>query len=83
MDSIDDFLRHLESVEDREKAEEIQRDAEEICGMILNQNYPDVDIEIAMKQLKSKVEKLFPDKKDLYSMIYESRFKRFWEQFRK
>jgi hypothetical protein len=50
--------------------------------MILDENCPEVDIEIAKDTLKDKVQKLFPDKISTYEMIYEARFKRLWEQFR-
>jgi hypothetical protein len=33
--------------------------------------------------LSSQAERLFPDKAQLYEIIYESRFCRLWEQFRK
>ena len=82
MNTVDDFLRFFESEEERKKANVIQRDAEMICHMILDESCPEVDIEIAKNILKDKVLKLFPDKISTYEMIYESRFKRLWEQFR-
>jgi len=82
MDPFHNFLHSLESEEIRKKAKEIQLDADKICDMILNGEYPEVDIQIEMNQLKEKVEQYFPNKKQLYEMIYESRFKRLWDQFR-
>ena len=81
--TVQDFERYFQSVEDREKALEIQEEASRVCQMILDSTCPDVDIEIAKTKLKDRVRKLFPDKMLLYEMIYESRFKRLWEQFRK
>ena len=81
-ETVGDFLRYLENEDEREKARVIQRDAELICRMILEEACPDVDIEIAKENLKEKVRKLFPDKMDTYRMIYEARFKRLWDQFR-
>ncbi len=81
-ETVDDFLRFFENEEERKKAREIQRDAEVICQMILNDNSEEVDIEIAKQNLRRKVESLFPDKMETYQMIYEARFKRLWEQFR-
>ena len=80
--SVEDFLRYFENEEDREKARLIQKDAEIICTMILNEECQDVDIEIAKEELKEKVRQLFPDKMETYRMIYEARFKRLWDQFR-
>lgn len=82
LETFEDFLRFFESEEERKKAKEIQQDAAGICRMILDNSCPDVDIQIAQEKLKKKVVKLFPRKIDTYEMIYESRFKRLWEQFR-
>ena len=83
METVQDFMRFFENEEEREKAKDIQRDAEKICRMILNEDTPEVDIEIAKDKLKEKVRKLFPDRMETYRMIYEARFKRLWDQFRK
>ncbi len=83
IESIEDFERYLESVEEKEKAREIQEEATRICQMILDESCAKVDIEIAKGKLKHRVAELFPDKVELYEMIYESRFERLWEQFRK
>jgi hypothetical protein len=80
--TIEDFERYLESVEERERALEIQEAANRICQMILDDSCPVVDIEIAKSKLKERVGELFPEKIALYEMIYEARFKRLWEQFR-
>lgn len=82
MSSIEEFLRYFENEEERAKALEIQEDAQNICQMILNDDCPEVDIEIEKKKLLAKVERLFPDKVMTYKLIYESRFKRLWDQFR-
>lgn len=82
IDTADDFLRCCESGHEQLKAREIQKDAQIICQMILNEDCPKVDIEIAKEQLEEKVEALFPDKLETYRMIYEARFNRLWEQFR-
>ena len=82
VETAEDFLRYCEGTEERNRAREIQRDAQIICQMILNDECPRVDIEIAKSNLEEKVGKFFPDKMDTYRMIYEARFKRLWEQFR-
>jgi hypothetical protein len=81
-ETFDDFLRYFENEEEREKAREIQQDAELICQLILNDNSAEVDIEIAKSKLREKVQSLFPNLMETYRMIYEARFKRLWEQFR-
>lgn len=82
IETIQDFERYLESVEEKEKAALIQREASLICQMILDDSCPAVDIEIAKGKLKEQVGKFFPDKITVYEMIYEARFKRLWDQFR-
>ena len=82
IETIQDFERYLESVDEKEKAAEIQREAGLICQMILDDSCPAVDIEIAKQKLKERVGRIFPDKVALYEMIYEARFKRLWDQFR-
>ena len=82
LDTVDDFLRYSESETEREKAREIQQDAQDICRMILDEQGPEVDIEIAKEKLEEKVARFFPDKMEVYRMIYGARFKRLWDQFR-
>ena len=40
------------------------------------------DFRIERLYLRTEMARLFPDKLALYDMIYESRFRRIWEQFR-
>lgn len=65
-----------------EKMAYLQRRADRVCVLILRTDYPDVDIAIARANLRQLAEGLFPDRLDLYDMIYESRFDRLVEQFR-
>jgi hypothetical protein len=62
---------------------EIRHLADRIAYLITATDYPRVDIEIEKKKARRRVEKLFPDRVYLFDMIFESRFKRLWEQFRK
>ena len=78
-----DLERLLDTLEDREKADELKRMADEVCRMILSPRIPDVDVEIAENRVRKRCRELFPEKLKLFDMIYESRFRRMWEQFRK
>lgn len=82
LETVEDFLRFFESESERVKALEIQKDAEAICRMILDERCEDVDISIAEEKLRDKVMSLFPEKMETYRMIYEARFARLKEQFR-
>jgi hypothetical protein len=60
----------------------LQRAADRVCSLILISDYPEIDIELEKANVRRLAEELFPERMDLYEMIYESRFRRLWEQFR-
>ncbi len=66
----------------RQKVERLRRAADRVCCLILISDYPEIDIEIEKARVRELAEELFPTRMDLYEMIYESRFRRLWEQFR-
>jgi hypothetical protein len=59
-----------------------QRQVDRVCTLILFER-PECEIESARIELRSEAERLFSDKAQLYEIIYETRFCRLWEQFRK
>ena len=61
---------------------ELRRRADDVCRLILRDDYPDVDVAIARQRLREYAEQEFPERMDLYDMIYESRFDRLIGQFR-
>ena len=61
--------------------EELKRKADLLCILILRSDYPEVDIAIERARLREWCEATFPDRMDLYDMVYESRFDRLIEQF--
>ncbi|MFA6055712.1 MAG: hypothetical protein WC769_10085 [Thermodesulfovibrionales bacterium] len=69
------------SAEDR-KIREIRAMADRIASLIVGSDYPMIDIEIEKQKLKERISELFPDKVDLYDLIYEPRFRRLKDQFR-
>jgi hypothetical protein len=58
-----------------------QRKVDGVCTLILFER-PEWEIERARSELRSEADRLFPDKAQLYEIIYESRFSRLWNQFR-
>jgi hypothetical protein len=58
------------------------RRADGVCRMILSSECPDAEVAIERDRVRELAESLFPDRMDLYEMIYESRFDRLWQQFR-
>lgn len=66
----------------RQQLRHLRRSADDLCRMILTTGYPEAEIALARGRLRALAESLFPDRMDVYDMIYESRFERLWVQFR-
>ena len=61
---------------------DFQSKASDISRLILNTDLPWVDIAIRIEELRAEAARLFPQKKDLFDLIYVNRFRRLWEQWR-
>jgi hypothetical protein len=59
-----------------------QRRADAIAHLIVNTDMPWVDIAIEIERLRKEAHRLFPQKMDLFDLIYERRFARLREQWR-
>jgi len=68
--------------EEDETVRALQRQADRICEMIVSGDMPLVDIEIQQAALRETITRMFPDRQALYQLLYESRFRRLWQQFR-
>jgi hypothetical protein len=55
--------------------------ADRICRLILDAELPEVDVDIAINNLRDEADELFPGSGELFDRIYESRFLRLREQF--
>jgi hypothetical protein len=66
----------------RERMRDLQREADRVCTLILSSDLPAIDIEIEKNKVRERCLELYPDREELYEMIYESRFQRLWDQFR-
>lgn len=64
------------------RTQELQKQADRICSRILDEEYPDIDVEIAIANLREQAVEWFPDREELFEMIYASRFERLRQQFR-
>ncbi len=58
--------------------QELQRMADRVCVLILSSDLPAIDIEIEKSKVRERCLELYPDREELYEMIYESRFQRLW-----
>ena len=72
-DQIERETRHLRA---------FQREADAVARLILNTDLPWIDIEIQIEQLRQAAERLRPRHMELFDMIYVSRFRRLWAQWR-
>lgn len=77
-----DGLKRLLREEEENRLRVLQRGVDRISSLIVASGYSRVDIEIEIEKTREKCRELFPDKTDLFELIYVSRFRRLWEQFR-
>ena len=60
----------------------LARLADAVSLLVLREDYPGIDVVIAIENLRRTAIELFPDSRSLFEMIYVSRFRRLWRQFR-
>ena len=75
-------IKKILADEEEENIRKLQRMVDRVCSLIVASDYPEVDIELEIEKVRERCRQLFPDKTDLFEMIYASRFKRLWDQFR-
>jgi hypothetical protein len=68
--------------DEERKLGELKRLVDKVCFYIVCTDYEAVDIKIEAGRAKRRCEELFPGKSYLFDMIYASRFRRLWRQFR-
>lgn len=64
----------------RADVEDLARRADRVTALLLYSDLPEIDIEIAINELREFCRRRFPDRMDLFRMVYESRWRRFREQ---
>jgi hypothetical protein len=64
------------------KLRELARQADRIAFLIVASDLPRVDVSIQTDALRRLCRELFPDKLDVFDLVYLSRFRRLWRQFR-
>jgi len=67
---------------DDESMQRLEQHANRICDMIISGETPQLDIEIQQTRLRDAVAQQFPDQPTRYALVYDSRFRRLWQQFR-
>lgn len=66
----------------RRSQRELSALADAVCRLIVSTDYPEIDIAIEIEKVRSRCEELFPDRLELFEMVYGSRFDRLREQWR-
>ncbi len=62
--------------------QDLEQQARHICELIVVRETYLIDIEIKQAALKNALSQLFPNDPGLYLVLYETRFRRLWQQFR-
>ena len=66
----------------RRRMAALARLADRVSVLILRDDYPAIDVVIEVSNLRETAEEMFPGTRRLFDMIYLSRFRRLWDQFR-
>ena len=61
----------------------VQCQADDISRLIVSTDLPWVDIAIRIEQFRAETLRLYPRKSGLFDLIYASRFRRLWQQWRR
>jgi hypothetical protein len=69
-------------LEEERKLQELRTIVDRVCFFIVSTDYQAADVRIEAANARRRCEELFPGKSDLFDLIYGSRFKRLWSQFR-
>jgi len=69
-------------LKEEKKLRELKTLVDKICFLIVSTEYQRADVKIETAKAKRRCEELFPGKGYLFDLIYGSRFRRLWSQFR-
>lgn len=79
----EELIARLQARCDRDPAvRALQRQADDICELIVAGDAPQVDIEIRQAALREDVARRSPAQQEKYALLYDRRFRRLWQQFR-
>jgi hypothetical protein len=69
--------------QDIDFADILRRRSERICALILFSDYPKADLALEIGRLREQCAQEAPDKAELFELVYVSRFRRLWDQWRR
>lgn len=64
-----------------EFAARLARASDRLCSRILHEDIEWIDVQIEIDQLRAMVAAEYPERVEFFDRIYESRFRRLWEQW--
>ena len=73
-------MREREQAESRDDIEDLARRADRVTSLVLYSDMPRVDIEIEIEKLRDFCREHFPERMDLFEMVYAGRWRRLREQ---
>jgi hypothetical protein len=62
-------------------ADVLARMSDRICSRILHEEIEWIDVQIEIEKMRDLVRQHAPEKQDLFERLYETRFRRLWEQW--
>ncbi len=66
----------------RARLAELSRQADRVSVLVLRNHYPPIDVLLAVESLRREAVETYPGCDSLFEMVYVSRFRRLWQQFR-
>jgi hypothetical protein len=67
---------------EQEKLRTLKAEVDRVCREITGPGIMDRDrLRSRTEELRSLCREMFPDRLELFEMVYQARFKRLWEQF--
>jgi len=81
-DGVWDEIKAILSQDEEDKLNTLRLAVDRVSSLIVSSDLARVDVEIEIEKTRRLCRELFPHKEGLFDLIYMSRFKRLWEQFR-
>lgn len=66
---------------DDQFAKDLARTSDRICSRILHEDIQWIDVQIEIEKMRETVRARMPERLDLFEQLYESRFRRIWDQW--
>ena len=76
------MVTYQEWRQEQENWGKLKAEVDRLCAAIQNQEIADEEgLRLRIEQARDLCCRLFPEKSELFNLVYQSRFQRLWEQF--